>query len=152
MRASEPRPSTSWAWIIASRAGEANARRISDHHGSGSRTPQRATVSSTEARIEGDSDSYHPRIDRVTTAGVVTRFPITGGGYHSSTDITAGPDGNLWFTDPGANAVGMITTEGAVQEFALPTETAYPFDIAAGSDGAMWFTEFSAGKIGRITV
>jgi virginiamycin B lyase len=98
------------------------------------------------------SDSNHPRIDRVTTAGVVTRFPITGGGYHSSTDITAGPDGNLWFTDPGANALGMITTAGAVQEFALPTESAYPFDIAAGSDGAMWFTEFSAGKIGRITV
>ena len=46
----------------------------------------------------------------------------------------------------------MITTAGAVQEFALPTGSAYPFDIALGSDGAMWFTEFSAGKIGRITL
>ena len=44
MRASEPSPSTSWACTIATRAGDANARRISAHHGSRSPTPAAATA------------------------------------------------------------------------------------------------------------
>ena len=39
MRASEPSPSTSCICTIATRAGEANASRISDHCGARSRTP-----------------------------------------------------------------------------------------------------------------
>jgi hypothetical protein len=37
-------------------------------------------------------------------AGTVTEFPAGG-----SLGITAGPDGNLWFTDEG-NKIGRITT------------------------------------------
>jgi len=31
--------------------------------------------------------------------------------------ITAGPDGNLWFTEPGTNRIGRITPTGTVTEF-----------------------------------
>src|SRR6059036_907923 len=35
----------------------------------------------------------------------------------SPTGITAGPDGALWFTEEGANAIGRITTAGTITEF-----------------------------------
>src|SRR5438034_737511 len=65
--------------------------------------------------------------------------------------ITAGPDGNLWFTEYSGNNIGRITTSGAITEFPLPTANSAPFGITAGPDGNLWFTEFVGNKIGRIT-
>jgi streptogramin lyase len=53
------------------------------------------------------------RIGRITPAGVITEFSVTGG----PTDITAGPDGNLWFAEQGGNRIGRITPLGVVTEF-----------------------------------
>jgi virginiamycin B lyase len=68
------------------------------------------------------------------------------------TDIAAGSDGNLWFTeaaDPGR--IGRITPAGQVTEFTAGlTPNAQPTSIVAGPDGAMWFSERAAGRIGRI--
>ena len=64
--------------------------------------------------------------------------------------ITAGPDGNLWFTESGADKIGRITPSGAITEFPLPFGGS-PAGIAAGSDGSLWFTESGAKEIGRIT-
>src|SRR6266545_3148295 len=55
--------------------------------------------------------------------------------------ITAGPDGNLWFTEFGANQIGRITLTGEITEIALPTGDANPHTITAGPDGNLWFTE-----------
>jgi len=63
--------------------------------------------------------------------------------------IAMGPDGNMWFTEFGADKIGRITPAGVVTEFALPGGT-MPYDIAAGHDGAMWFSEWGANAIGRI--
>jgi len=65
--------------------------------------------------------------------------------------ITAGPDGNLWFTEPGANMIGKITTAGKITQYPVPTAYSSPEGITAGPDGNVWFTESSANKIGRIT-
>jgi streptogramin lyase len=66
--------------------------------------------------------------------------------------ITAGPDGNVWFTEPGVNRIGRITPEGVVTEFnAGSTATDAPRFIAAGGDGNLWFTRAAANGIGRIT-
>ena len=43
-------------------------------------------------------------------------------------DITAGPDGALWFTEYGGNKIGRITTSGNITEFPLPGN---PIDITA---------------------
>lgn len=64
--------------------------------------------------------------------------------------ITAGPDGNLWFAESGADKIGRITPNGTITEFALSTSSSSPAGITAGPDGNLWFTETS-GKIGRIT-
>ena len=67
------------------------------------------------------------------------------------TAITAGPDGNLWFTEEGANKIGRITPSGRITEFPIPTASSGPDGITAGPDGNLWFTEGAANKIGRIT-
>jgi streptogramin lyase len=67
-------------------------------------------------------------------------------------EITAGPDGNLWFTDPQQNLIGQITTDGSVTEFPVPSPFAFPTGITAGPDGNLWFAESAIdGGIGRIT-
>lgn len=104
-------------------------------------------------------------IGRITTSGVVSKFPIPGLSNPQidgvPNRITAGPDGALWFTlSPngsyggvlgGGNSIGRITTAGVVTLFPIPTPTSQPNRITKGPDGALWFTELNSGKIGRIT-
>jgi len=71
-------------------------------------------------------------------------------------DITAGPDGALWFTEPSgtftrADKIGRITSAGTIREFALPTPTTHAYAIATGTDGNLWFTTGLSRAIGRIT-
>ena len=92
------------------------------------------------------------KIGRITPAGIITEFPIPT--PHSSPDgseITAGPDGNLWFAENAANKIGRMTTSGDFTEFAVPTASSGPSAITAGPDGNIWFTEEVGNKIGRIT-
>ncbi len=99
-------------------------------------------------------------IARITPQGRVTTFllptgtfrPFPVAGATNPLSITAGPDGALWFTAQGANAIGRIDTLGQATLYPIPTPDAGPFAITAGPDGALWFTESRTGKIGRITV
>ena len=87
-------------------------------------------------------------IDRITPAGVRTRFSLPAGSKPD--DITVGPDGALWFTELGTSKIGRIMTDGTVtDEFPTPTADAEPSGITTGPDGALWFTE-SVGNIGRL--
>ena len=92
------------------------------------------------------------KIGRITPAGVITEFAIPTGGS-GPYEITAGPDGNLWFTESLGNKIGRITPAGAITEFPVPTGGSNPLPIALGSDGNLWFGEYSptGNKIGRIT-
>ena len=87
-------------------------------------------------------------IDRITTAGVVTKFAVPT--YVG--DITSGPDGALWFTGESgfSGSIGRITTAGVVTTFPV-AGAADPLSITSGPDGNLWFTENQANKIGRIT-
>src|SRR5437773_933527 len=64
--------------------------------------------------------------------------------------ITAGPDGNLWFTESLPSMIGAITTSGQVANFDLPRNSE-PVGITAGPDGNVWFTEPGTYRVGRIT-
>ena len=59
-------------------------------------------------------------VGRITTAGVVTAYlvPNSNSGL---VDITAGPDGALWFTEYGGGDIGRITTTGVITQFPVPT-------------------------------
>jgi streptogramin lyase len=80
------------------------------------------------------------------SSGDVVEYPLPT--PHSEPyAITAGPDGNMWFTESGK--IGRITPSGTITEFSLPSATSAPTGIAAGPDGNLWFAEIE--KIGRIT-
>ncbi len=89
-------------------------------------------------------------VGRMTPTGQVSEFPLIGKEL-GLIAITAGSDGNVWFTEWGANKIGRVTPSGQITEFAIPTESARPSGVAAGPDGNIWFTEEQAGAIGRIT-
>ena len=74
--------------------------------------------------------------------------------YSYPSGITAGPDGNIWFTEGGTGAggskIGRITPQAAITEFPTLTPASGPMGIVLGPDGNLWFTEAYANKIGRI--
>jgi streptogramin lyase len=102
-------------------------------------------------------------IGRVTTAGVVTEFPLISPNPNTSVpyplQIAAGPDGNLWFTtgdlitdqDPTVHIIkiGRITTVGTMSFFDVSAIPSFG-GIVTGPDGALWFTT-GGNRIGRIT-
>ncbi len=67
--------------------------------------------------------------------------------------ITAGPDGNLWFTEGlgNGNKIGKVTTTGSFTEYPVPTPNSFPSGITGGPDGNLWFTEDFGNKIGKVT-
>jgi streptogramin lyase len=73
----------------------------------------------TERLNEGSRWAPADVVGRINPAtGAVTEFPVSPGAEPET--IIAGPDGALWFIETGAQAIGRITTSGAVSEFPLP--------------------------------
>lgn len=80
-------------------------------------------------------------------------------------DITAGPDGRMWFTlenperdpaqnpygDQGTGFIAAIDSAGAVTEYAVTGANSRPVGVVTGPDGNVWFTQYGGNKIGRIT-
>ncbi len=107
-------------------------------------------------------DAPVPAIGRVTAAGAVEHFPLPTRGANPlgppgtgslPTAVTAGRDGAMWFTETGADAIGRITSNGAITEFLLPSRGqvhAAPGAIVSGPDGALWFTQPLRESLGRI--
>jgi streptogramin lyase len=80
------------------------------------------------------------------------------------TDLTAGPEGDVWFTqspalgERGVIAIGRISPGGKVRKFTRGlSPAAEPLFITAGADGNLWFTfvnetlGLTGGGVGRIT-
>src|ERR1700694_3772093 len=82
--------------------------------------------------------------------GDITQYPVPTPGSVPD-GIAAGPDGNIWFTELGANKVAKVTTSGGFTEYPVPTPNSGPSRITAGPDGNLWFTEVQAGKVGKVT-
>ena len=87
------------------------------------------------------ADTCQPRITEFALPP-----PVGAGPY----GITTGPDGALWFTEYNRAAIGRITIDGQITEYAL-LPTALPTSITTGPDGNLWFTESGTDDIGRIT-
>ncbi len=82
--------------------------------------------------------------------GTITEFP-TPTSLSLPTFITAGPNGNLWFTEFSNDKIGRVTPSGTITEFPIPTSHSVPGWITVGPDGNLWFTESGGNKIGRLT-
>jgi streptogramin lyase len=87
---------------------------------------------------------------RALLTGVTAEYSLVPaeGSASAPFAIVAGPDGNLWFADPGANEVGKITTSGQASAFGQSnglTANSQPSAITVGPDGNIWFTESGNG-------
>jgi hypothetical protein len=82
---------------------------------------------------------------------MITEYTTGLGPRNMPTAIAAGPDGNLWFTDCLANAIGRVTPSGQITEYPNGLGRSNgPDAIAPGADGDMWFADTGADAIGRI--
>ena len=112
---------------------------------------------------EGDlwyTDVEHALISRMSSAGAVSQFgplsSIACGVYTPPCpypeSIVVGPDGNLWFDEARGDALGRISTSGAITEYSAGLSYgAAAADLTPGPDGNVWFTELVGDQVGRIT-
>jgi virginiamycin B lyase len=95
------------------------------------------------------------RLNPIT--GVVTgEFPVPSKPPNNSTsfgpsEITAGPDGRMWFTGFTTNKIGAITTSGliTITEYDAPL-LSNPDGIVWGPDNGIWYTESNRSRIARL--
>ena len=91
---------------------------------------------------------YSGYIGMITTAGVVTEYPVPNA--HPEV-ITPAPDGNLWFTATGStgypNVIGVVTLSAASIPSQLAVMTRPPNTVAAGKGfGLVISVENAAGQ------
>jgi streptogramin lyase len=77
----------------------------------------------------------------------ITEYPNPTSGS-GPIGIAVGPDGNLWFPEPGVNEIGRITLAGVITEFPAGDG---PNFITSGPDGNLWFTEEPGSAIVKMT-
>ncbi len=81
---------------------------------------------------------YVGTINSATRA--ISEYPIPTTNCYPR-EITTGPDGNIYFTEFGANKLGRINpTTHAITEFSIPADS-QPWGIVTGPDGNLWFAE-----------
>jgi streptogramin lyase len=72
-------------------------------------------------------------------------------GSPTITGLTAGADGNLWFTQiTGSSYLASSTVAGQITEHS-PALSGSPLGLTTGPEGDLWLTEAGAGKIARLT-
>ena len=81
---------------------------------------------------------------------MTTEYALASGSQPLS--VTLGPDGNIWFTEYGADKIGMFdVTSQQISEFALAPGSG-PWGIVAGAGDFLYFTTQQSGTIGRINL
>jgi virginiamycin B lyase len=95
----------------------------------------------------------YTNIGKVTPAGGITEYAVKlhGNGF----GIAAGPDGRIWFADPGGcdgytSRIGAISTSGTGLKYYSKGLPAYVDTIINGGDGNLYWGTFTS-QIGRIT-
>lgn len=66
--------------------------------------------------------------------------------------ITAGPDGNVWFTEAMGNHVGKMSVDGELLDrYPIPSRDSNSQGLTTGYDDRVWITECNPSKIAAIT-
>ena len=104
--------------------------------------PTAAPGQSSQVRtaISGLPKTRPSRIGRITTAGVITEFPIPTAGSFRRHHGRPGRQPLVHREYRCINKIARITTSGVVTEFAVPQAAQRHSGIASGPDGNLWFT------------
>jgi streptogramin lyase len=92
------------------------------------------------------SSTYH-EVGAVATDGTIALYPLPGAASNTGS-ITTGIDGRIWVTEPDANRISILESDGTyVKSIAVHQ---LPMGITIGADGNMWFANALSGEIGRV--
>ncbi|MEU8118355.1 hypothetical protein AB0C21_06565 [Spirillospora sp. NPDC049024] len=112
--------------------------------------PYGVTVGPDQAVWFSDNSGLVGRLDPATGAVTSYETPFTNQGYPGMGDIVSGPDGKVWFTQPGVGRIGSVDpATGEVAEYAPGRPDSDPTGIVAHG-GKLWFTEAAASNIGSL--
>lgn len=144
-------PPYSWSWSAV--AGSSTPPGLNVVGGAITGTPTTAgtyqvVVTVTDAGSPEQRVSANYSITIAPPMLSATEYPIPTASSHT-TDIVAGPDGNLWFTEDDAAKIGKVTTSGLFSE-AADTASGKPSAITVGPDANLWFVHGNE-IIGQIT-
>ena len=91
-------------------------------------------------------------IGKVTPTGTITEYAVGLGG--NGFGIAGGPDGRIWFADPGCTGfpprIGAINTDGSGLTYYTTGIPTFTDTVINGGDGNLYFGTFT-NQIGRIT-
>jgi streptogramin lyase len=101
------------------------------------RLNRRATGHAVVVRAAASSAPGVESLEPRWLLSAVTTFAIPGASadnfnWYGSSHMVAGPDGNLWFTDPGNNQIDRVTPAGVITQFNLPVHNV-PVDGSGSS-------------------
>ncbi len=69
----------------------------------------------------------------------------------STSTITTGSDGDLYYTEPGSNGIGQFNpTTRAFRSLPIPVVNSKPTSITNGANGSLYFTAPGANEIGQL--
>jgi streptogramin lyase len=128
--------------------------------GGGSGSQALPQTPAQNASIVGNGSALTQTLASSMRVGIA-EFPIPTANAEPS-DIAAGPDGDLWFTEALSNKIGKVTAGGKFTEYPVPVPAyAELSGITEGPDGNLWFGESATGgtlksfstnkQIGKIT-
>jgi streptogramin lyase len=92
-------------------------------------------------------------IGEFNISGTPTKIAETAVASAAPAFLALDSTGNVWFTEPSADAIGELTTAGTVQPvITTPTKGSAPADLVFDSKGNIWFTEQKGNRIGFLNV
>ncbi|NBQ43838.1 MAG: hypothetical protein EBU23_15575, partial [Mycobacteriaceae bacterium] len=94
-------------------------------------------------------------IGRITTAGSVSYYtvgvPGQSGTYATVEHVITGPDGNIWFTQFQAGAVGVVSPATGLQKRITLRSAPGVSGLTVGGDGNVWVSDVNKFQIYRVT-
>ncbi len=91
------------------------------------------------------ADAYNATIAKITTAGQVTLYPISGSNHFAQ--LSPGPNNTIWVADIQANHIGELSI--ATGGFTWHATPSWTWDVNLGPDGNMWFAEPATDAIAK---
>ena len=100
------------------------------------------------SRLNPFRSDYSYRQISKRAVGDVADFFIPGG-EHSTHEITTSPNGNLYFTQPDVDKMGVISSEGVYKLCSMPTGS-NPHGLRFDSNGHLWTSFEGLDQIAKI--
>ncbi len=80
------------------------------------------------------------KVGELNQLGVIREYPV-GNPRTLLTDIMQGTDASIWFLDSGANAIGMLSGQGRITKYTIPTANSLSRTFVFDAKNNIWFTE-----------